>query len=613
MTAQLPDTSILGPSPFDSALEGPDKVIAGFESAMGLAGEPKRFRSTSLQEAQSAADFSIAKDNLYERLLADSDHEKAPQVYRDESTRALQQAADKIVDPVKRQMFIERNSLGIELNANNLQTRAVKLTNDGKINELARQALEKPAEAPGKLRVITNIFKSELNDGVTTFEEYRDRFEAFRQRYGDTWLEAWRRRNPAEALEHLDKVIPMRQLPSISASDRDLMIRTVLGEAGNESDEGKAAVSHVILTRAKLGNYGGKTVEGVVFAPKQFEPWQTRRAELLKIDPKSPEYQRVASIVDGVLSGEWEDPTDGATHFYSPSVMATRGGPPKWALGKETQRIGDHLFLRPDDPAGRAQGRGTPTDFVPLERLIEHRNQAAIAVSAQAVDRDRAQRVAEREARRVSDEEAVKMIQAIHAEGSTIQAGEIAGNKQLSMDAQARMIEMVKRRDRPDPPADASERKALELSDRIWLRDGDPAKIGNADGIDDAYNKDQLSQADFARVRREFEESRSEDGKRLAAGKANFINRVRQQITASNPWVGRIDTDGELQLYRLGLDVQNKIDDYRKAGKNPHDLFDPSKPDYLGRPEIMESYKRALQDVLQASGGIRLPKARPAQ
>jgi hypothetical protein len=60
----------------------------------------------------------------------------------------------------------------------------------------------------------------------------------------------------------------------------------------------------------------------------------------------------------------------------------------------------------------------------------------------------------------------------------------------------------------------------------------------------------------------------------------------------------------DLQLHRLGLDIQRKVDDYRKAGKNPYDLFDPSKPDYFGKPEVVASCQPTLHDRFRALGGV---------
>ena len=84
-----------------------------------------------------------------------------------------------------------------------------------------------------------------------------------------------------------------------------MMVRTLIGEANNQPDVGLAAVGHVILNRVQSGKYGGSTPTDVVTANNgktwQFEPWGSRRSELLSIKPDSPAYQRASSILDGVL------------------------------------------------------------------------------------------------------------------------------------------------------------------------------------------------------------------------------------------------------------------------------------------------------------------------
>lgn len=130
----------------------------------------------------------------------------------------------------------------------------------------------------------------------------------------------------------------------VSPLDRDLLIRTVIGEAGNQDDLGKAAVANVVMNRLRAGNYG-KDVKNVVLAKNQFEPWQTKAGELFAIKPDSPEYQKAAGIVDSVLAGG-EDPTKGAVNFLNPDIVKQRTGGklPSWAQG-EGQRIGQHVFF----------------------------------------------------------------------------------------------------------------------------------------------------------------------------------------------------------------------------------------------------------------------------
>jgi spore germination cell wall hydrolase CwlJ-like protein len=142
-----------------------------------------------------------------------------------------------------------------------------------------------------------------------------------------------------------------RIIPSYGTEDRDYLIRTIAFEASDESDEGKAAVAHVILNRTKSGRWGD-SIKDVVTDPWQFEPWMTRREEMEKLSLDDPRYQNAARIADGVLSGQMPDPTAGATHFLNPTVVRQRrgGSLPSWARG-EGQPIGRHTFYSPNEGA----------------------------------------------------------------------------------------------------------------------------------------------------------------------------------------------------------------------------------------------------------------------
>jgi len=147
--------------------------------------------------------------------------------------------------------------------------------------------------------------------------------------------------------------------------DRDLAIRTVLAEAGNQGPDGMAAVASVIKNRSAKGKYGGASPAEVVTARNQFEPWNDagkgKANDPLSYSPTDPKYQQAARIVDGVFSGVLKDPTGGATHFYAPKAQADLGrNTPSWAKGQQGLKIGDHMFYSPDDPNGLdlSQGMG---------------------------------------------------------------------------------------------------------------------------------------------------------------------------------------------------------------------------------------------------------------
>jgi hypothetical protein len=143
--------------------------------------------------------------------------------------------------------------------------------------------------------------------------------------------------------------------PTYTSEDRDYLIRTIAFEASGESEEGKAAVAHVVLTRARSGRWGN-SVKEVVTRPWQFESWMTKRAEIEALDVEDSRYRSAAQIADAVFVGRMPDPTTGATHFLNPTIVQQRraGSLPAWATGGGLS-IGRHIFYAPDAVAWAAR------------------------------------------------------------------------------------------------------------------------------------------------------------------------------------------------------------------------------------------------------------------
>lgn len=132
--------------------------------------------------------------------------------------------------------------------------------------------------------------------------------------------------------------------------DFDYAVRTVWGEARGEPTLGQQSVAAVIRNRAKAAGTGFKNV---VLAPNQFEPWGSKRDQLMGLNPQSPEYQRIADTIRPIFDSE-ADPTKGATHFYSPKVQAALGRkPPSWDNGTGFE-IGTHRFFKLGGPVPSA-------------------------------------------------------------------------------------------------------------------------------------------------------------------------------------------------------------------------------------------------------------------
>ncbi|MDV2985099.1 UNVERIFIED_CONTAM: cell wall hydrolase [Methylobacteriaceae bacterium AG10] len=152
---------------------------------------------------------------------------------------------------------------------------------------------------------------------------------------------------------------------TLTERERDLLARTVYGEANGQSPRGQAAVVWAIRNRMATEGYPSDAA-GVVLQRGQFEPWGSRRNELLNLPTNSRAYREALQTVDDVFGGSVPDMTNGATNFYAPVAQAQLGRrPPKWAQGEPLANEGGHLFYRPGSPARRPTVIAPPEPGVP--------------------------------------------------------------------------------------------------------------------------------------------------------------------------------------------------------------------------------------------------------
>lgn len=156
---------------------------------------------------------------------------------------------------------------------------------------------------------------------------------------------------------------------------------------------------------------------------------------------------------------------------------------------------------------------------------------------------------------------------------------------------------ITNRLNKPEPLSQVSHRTTVDMLRRI--RASDDTRLTSLDEIYKAYDDGKLNTADFNFLNKEYRDMQTPDGQRLGRTKDDFFKAVKPAIDKSNPLMGKIDQDGPLNMYRFETDVNRKIDDYRKAGKDPADLFDPAKPDYLGKPAALAPYQKPLTETLR--------------
>lgn len=137
---------------------------------------------------------------------------------------------------------------------------------------------------------------------------------------------------------------------TVTERDRDILARTLWGEARGEDFIGQIAVAWTIRNRVfdgKTKSWWGEGYAGVCLKPWQFSCWNKDDRNYAYLSGAKPiparELGRARMAADHVIDSQAPDPTNGATHYYATSMPKA----PTWAKGaKQTLTLGHHIFFK---------------------------------------------------------------------------------------------------------------------------------------------------------------------------------------------------------------------------------------------------------------------------
>ena len=184
----------------------------------------------------------------------------------------------------------------------------------------------------------------------------------------------------------------------------------------------------------------------------------------------------------------------------------------------------------------------------------------------------------------------------------------VANDLTLTPDARTRLLGTTERPTQPDPPPATSSANALKLIDRIRRDDGDTERITDPTAILEAFNRGELNEADYKFVVKQLEEARTPEGSLLAAKMRAFMFHFKPVVDP-----GRADADAVAaqQTFQMEQALAARVERMRGDHKDPNDLFDPTKPDYLTTPfDLLRPL--APQEPAEPSGQIAPPEFTPA-
>jgi len=343
--------------------------------------------------------------------------------------------------------------------------------------------------------------------------------------------------------------------------------------------------------------------------------------------------QNVSTLTNQLSNAALSDPTslktsldlvDQSIHSMvesSPNLKGVEGAKLKMELAEaakasivKSAAIG---AISANPEAGLKKFSGTEySQYISGTELKQLEQQAKTVERGKRVEENYALQTQKLMKQEASDQREGEYISKLHSgdpkEAATVSARAIANDFTLTREARERMIGIVERETKPEAAAKVSNRTATDLITRIRAPTGDPTRIDTLDPVYSAYEKGDLNKSDLKFVRDEFVNLRSPEGQALGREQEEFIKSVKPMIDHSNPLLGKIDQTGPEGVYRFTMDLRRKIDEYRKSGKDPRDLMDPSKPDYMGGPAALAPYQKTLQQSLEETAARMRTTMAPA-
>lgn len=231
---------------------------------------------------------------------------------------------------------------------------------------------------------------------------------------------------------------------------------------------------------------------------------------------------------------------------------------------------------------------------------IETINKMHMAQQLNYADEERAYRLQRQQQEQASENAENKAIADLYSGKPVNTVQSIANNRDLTPAAKLRMTELAAKTASGAEvvSARASHAATNQLFADLHRTPDDPQRITGTGQIIDAFAKGHVNKDDFNFLMKQATDLRTEEGEKLASIKSEFLKGYEVAITKPNALSGVHDPLGDQNFYRFHRFVEDNVDAYVKEGKNPADLFNPSKPDYLGRPATLQPFVATMKQTL---------------
>lgn len=243
-------------------------------------------------------------------------------------------------------------------------------------------------------------------------------------------------------------------------------------------------------------------------------------------------------------------------------------------------------------------------DSLPADKFFKVLTQAEHYQRAYDTQSERARLDREREEKKVRESVMNAYLNRIinpnDENGGELGEVEIMDNKVLHYSEKKALIEYRFQRARElaaqaEPKTNPAEVRRLMLL--IHAADDDPIKTYNMDPIMESYKEGRISTLEMQMLRKEVEQLRDGTTNGFQKDVQHARNAVFTALTRSILGQAQPEVAADA-AYRFNADMEQQIARLRKENKDPRVLLDPASPDYLLRPERIQSFMQSSASAL---------------
>lgn len=160
---------------------------------------------------------------------------------------------------------------------------------------------------------------------------------------------------------------------------------------------------------------------------------------------------------------------------------------------------------------------------------------------------------------------------------------------------------------KPEPLGRVSHDTTMTLLKQ--MRASDDTRLTDNTAIYEAYGNGKLSRADFNFLNNEFTQMKTPQGEALGRDRTEFFKKYAGAVDGAMDYGGH-SALGSQRMYAFEMDARRQEEDLRKQGKDPHQLYDPSSPNFIGNQ--VPKYQTTLTESMQWNKEISEQKKKGA-